>query len=80
MWNLEFSNNSRFWDFLTFPQNLQIFHFFKVKIAFERRGYHLHTWKNNQKSLIGSELEHVKQNKNIVAVRMIGRQIPLMTS
>ena len=36
--------------------------------------------KINQKSLIGSELECVKQKKNVVAVHMIGRQILLMTS
>ena len=36
--------------------------------------------KINQKSPIGSELEHVKQKKDVVAVHMIGRQIPLMTS
>ena len=36
--------------------------------------------KNNQKTPNGSELEHVKQKKDVVAVRMIGRQIPLMTS
>ena len=35
--------------------------------------------KINQKSLIGSELERVKQKKDIVAVHMIGRQILLMT-
>ena len=36
--------------------------------------------KINQKSLIGSELERVKQKKDVVAVHMIGRQILLMTS
>ena len=36
--------------------------------------------KNNQKSPIGSELEHVKQKKDVVAVHMIGRQIHAMTS
>ena len=35
--------------------------------------------KNNPKYPIGSELEHVKK-MYLVAVRMIGRQIPLMTS
>ena len=36
--------------------------------------------KINQKSLIGSELERVKQKKDVVTVHMIGRQILLMTS
>ena len=36
--------------------------------------------KINQKSLIGSELERVKQKKDVVAGHMIGRQILLMTS
>ena len=36
--------------------------------------------KNNQKSLIGSELESMKQKKDVVAVHMIGRQILVMTS
>ena len=35
--------------------------------------------KINQKSLIGSELERVKQKKDVVAVHMIGRQIILMS-
>ena len=37
----------------------------------------LHMEKNVQKAPIGSELGHVKQKKDVVAVHMIGRQIPL---
>ena len=40
----------------------------------------LHMKKNNRKSPIGSDLEHVKQKKDVVAVHIISRQIPLMTS